>query len=81
MIFMKKQKYTIGDLVAAEGDNDKYVFGLISDIKYNKRNKIYTYNIHWSDIGNESDAYTDGNLKCYMEIIDIIKKKRSMKIV
>ena len=78
---MKKQKYTVGDLVAAEGDNDKCVFGIISDIKYNKRNKIYTYNIHWSDIGNESDAYTDGNLKCYMEIIDIIKKKRSMKIV
>lgn len=81
MIFMKKCKYTVGDLVAAEGDDEKYVFGIISDINYNKRKNMFTYYIHWSDIGNESEPYTDGNLKCYTEIVDIIKKKRSMKIV
>ena len=81
MIFMKKCKYTVGDLVAAEGNDNEYVFGIIHDIKYNKTLRNYKYYITWSDIGSEESYYSEGNLKAYMQVLKTIEENRSLKIV
>lgn len=80
MIFMKKCKYTVGDLVAAEGDDNKYVFGIIRDIKYNNKTKHYNYYITWSDIGSEDSYYSEGNLQAYKKVLKVVEDTRSMKI-